>query len=615
MTCSHGESVRRSARRYAGILLSATMFTPLALPVAAQSDQAAGNLYMEEIIVTTMRREQRLQEVGGSVSAFTAGAIERMNIESVEEIAMRTPNFTKTEFNIAQPRLFIRGIGSTDDGAAQDNSVAVFLDDIYLSRGAAQAFELFDIERVEVLRGPQGTLYGKNVVGGVMNVITAKPSQEFAAKGELSFGNYDAITAKAMLNGGLTETLSARVSAVVQDRDGYARNIVTGEDLEDRQFFGIRGQLRWQPNENIDVILAADYSDHEDNGLSRKGQGPFGPTPFGTVTAVQTTTDPRESESPRESFQMRELWGVSARLDAEIGIGTLTSLTAYRESDVNLSDAFTGIGSPPFPVLDTANIEIEKAEQFSQEVRLAFQPFDWLNTIAGVYYLNEDVNRTEIADLESVLGTLLPDVLGSLTGTSGSFQLATNESLGFFVNATIDFADQFSAVIGGRYSKDWKDINTGVESLRDVGCCIAAPPTEEFDISAKESWDAFTPSFTLQYAASEDINFYGTVSRGFKSGGFQGQAPTGSAAETPFNPEFAWNYELGAKTDWFDRRLTFNISLFYTEYSDLQVRQNSTRPGETIPILRITNAADAEVKGVEIEWSATPIPELMVWGS
>jgi len=582
-------------------------------PLAAQVAEEPNVL--EEVTVTALRREESIQDVAGAVTAFSSDAIDRMHIVTVEDIALRTPNFTMSEFNIAQPRLFIRGIGSTDDGAAQDNSVAVFLDEVYLARGGAQAFQLFDLERIEVLRGPQGTLYGKNVVGGVVNVITAKPQQEFAARGELSYGNYSKLQAKGMINGGVSDQVAVRVSFIAEDRDGYAENIVTGKEMEDRQFYAIRGQLLWEPSEKVSVLIAADHSDHKDNGLSRKGEGPFGPTPFGTVTAVLSSTDPRESESPRYPYQRRELSGISANISWETGIGDLTSITAYRESDVDLMDAFTGIGSPPYIVLDTANTEIETADQFSQEFRLAIESSDKLNTILGVYYLDESVDRTEISDLESVIGTLLPDALGSLTGSSASYQLADNSSLGVFASVTYDFSDRLSTTIGGRYTWEEKDIHTSVVSLRDVGCCIAAPPTEEYDVTATEDWDAFTPSFALEYAFSDQVNSYLSISKGFKSGGFQGQAPTGDAAETPFDPEYAWNYELGLKSMLLGRRLMLNMAVFYTDYSDLQVRQNAARPGEVIPILRITNAASAEAKGIEVEWNASLARGFNIWGS
>ncbi len=328
--------------------LTCSLFALGSAPATAQVEEELAVL--EEVIVTALRKEESLQDVAGAVTAFSSGAIERMHIVSVEDIALKTPNFTMSAFNIAQPRLFIRGIGSLDDGAAQDNSVAVFLDEVYLARGGAQAFELYDLERVEVLRGPQGTLYGKNVVGGVVNVITAKPQREYAGKGELSYGNYNKLQAKGMVTGGMSEQVSGRLSFVAENRDGYADTILTGQELAAREFFAGRGQVLWEPSDEVSVLIAADYSDYEDNGLSRKGEGPFGPTPFGTVTAVLSSTNPRESESPRETFQRRELTGISTKVNWETGIGSLTSITAYRESDVDLLDAFTGIGSPPYIV-------------------------------------------------------------------------------------------------------------------------------------------------------------------------------------------------------------------------------------------------------------------------
>jgi iron complex outermembrane receptor protein len=484
-----------------------------------------------------------------------------------------------------------------------------------VARGAGQAFDFLDVERVEVLRGPQGTLYGKNVVGGLVNVISARPKDELGGKVQASYGNYDAVDLRGYVTGPLSERVSASIAGVVRDRSGFAKNIRLNRELEDLKTYGARAQVLWNASDDVDVLFAIDYNDYKDNGQSRKGEGPFTTPPFGSVTAVMTTRDPRESESPRATYQKRQVGGALARVDWKLGSGTLTSITAYRDSDVNLLDAFTGIGSPPYAVLDTANIEEENASQFSQEVRYAFDGIasDRLSGVIGAYYLDESVDRTETAVLESVIGRALPMALGSLTGTSASYQKADNTSTGVFASFNWAFTEQVSATLGGRYTKEEKDIRTQVRSLADIDAIIAAPPTEEYLITASESWNAFTPRVALQWRPSEAVNLYASYSTGFKSGGFQGQAPTGAAARTPFKPEKATSIELGVKTFLFDRKLSVNVAVHDTDYKDLQVRQNAARPGETIPILRITNAGKANAKGVEIELNARPVEALDLW--
>lgn len=599
----------------------------LAMPAQAQT--AAGSATAQDkvieedkqdgiavIVVTAQRREESLQDVPVSITALTSDAITSGAIRGVEEIAGRTPSFTMTAFNVAQPRLFIRGSGSTDDGAAQDNSVAVFMDDVYIARGSGQAFEFLDIERIEVLRGPQGTLYGKNVVGGLVNVISRRPAFRFEGAGEVSYGNYNALDLRGYVSGPVTDTLAASLSGVNRSRDGFARNIRLDRDLEDLEVFALRGQLLWTPSPNVDVLLSADYSNHSDNGQSRKGEGPFTTPLFGSVTNVQTTDNPRESESPRITYQDREIFGTLGRIDWRSDLGTLTSITAYRESEVSLGDAFTGIGSPPYPVLDTLNIEQEEANQFSQEVRFATDPFlnDRLTAIVGLYYLKENVDRTEIADLISAIGSAVP-ALGGLTGVSGSYQLATTESLGAFASATLDVTDRLGITAGIRYTHETKDVDTSVVSISDIDGIIAAPPTEEYAIAAKESWDGFTPRVALTYEVNPALNLYLSYAKGFKSGGFQGQAPTGAAASTPFDPEYAESWEAGVKGQLFNRRVTFALSAHNTNYEDLQVRQNAQRPGDPLPILRITNAGAARARGIELDINVKPVPWLTLWGS
>lgn len=589
-----------------------------AAPVAAQDapQQPAAENAVEDIIVTAQRRSQRLEEVPIAITAVTRETLEASAIRGIDEIAARAPSFTMTSMNVAQPRLYIRGAGSNEDGAAQDGSVAVFVDDVYVARGAGQAFEFLDIERVEVLRGPQGTLYGKNVVGGLINIISARPTAVFDAAGDLTLGNYGAIEARGYVSGPIGDTVSASLAVVSRQRDGYARNIRLDRDLEDLDLFAVRGQLRFQPTETLDILLSADYSSHSDNGTSRKGEGPFTTPPFGSVTAVQTSTNPRESESPRETYQDRDIFGFTARAEWRVGPGQFTSISAWRTSDVSLGDAFTGIGSPPYLVLDTLNMEDETAEQFSQEVRYAFDGlFDGrLTGVVGAYYLREEVDRTETADLISVIGAMVPS-LGGLTGISASYQEATTESLGLFASGTWSFTERLSATLGVRYTEETKDIHTAVVSLADTDAIIAAPPTEEYDIRASGTWDGVTPRLSIEYQASPTLNLYASYSEGFKSGGFQGQAPTGAAARSPFDPEIAKSYEIGVKGRVFGGVLGYSIAAFTTDYTDLQVRQNSQRPGEPLPILRITNAGAAEASGFEVEFNARPAGWLDIWGS
>lgn len=603
----------------AGACFSALMGLSV-LPGQAVAQTADGGsrqaTQIDDIIVTAQRRSQSLQEVPISITAVTREVLDDAAIRGVEEIAARAPSFTMTAFNIGQPRLYIRGAGSQDDGAAQDNSVAIFVDDVYVARGAGQAFEFLDIERVEVLRGPQGTLYGKNITGGLINIISARPQSEFDAAAEVSYGNYNAIDVRGFVTGPIADRLDGSLSVVRRTRDGFSRNIVRNEDLEDLDLFAVRGQLAYMASENLELRLAADYNRHHDNGQSRKGEGPFGATPFGSVTAVMSSTDPRESESPRKTFQNRSVGGIMGRADWAVGPGTLTSISAYRASSLDLGDAFTGIGSPPYAVLDTLNTELEEANQFSQEVRYAFDGLfgGRLLGVAGLYYLKETVDRTEIADLISVIGSRIPS-LGGLTGISASYQDAETASRGAFASANWKFTETLSATAGIRYTTEDKDIRTRVVSLADTDAIIAAPPSEAYDVSAAGSWDGWSPRVSLEWAPIPTLNFYVSYSEGFKSGGFQGQAPRAASARVPFNPEYAASTEIGAKGRLFDGRLGFALAAFSTDYTDLQVRQNSQLPSDPLPVLRITNAGEAKATGWEVELTAAPTEGLEMWAS
>ena len=581
-----------AARRLTPKLLPSVLLALSPVSVCAQDNA----MMIEEVIVTAQKRAQSMQSVPIAVTALSEEAMREANIFDVAGIAARTPGFSMGSFNAGQPQLFIRGIGSNDDGAGADSSVVTFIDEVYISRSAGTVFDLFDLERVEVLRGPQGTLYGKNAVGGAVNLVTTKPDENFYGRAEATVGNLDAVVLRGLVSGPLADNVFGKVSFSKRQRDGYVESIVIDEDLSEQDRWGVRGALRFVPNEDLDIQLMGDYNKSDENGNGRTLR------PEGDLYDAGLAVDPRGIKDYDKTYadeagqQDTEIWGVSARVDWLIAGGTFTSITAYRESEYDMVDDIGNWSLSIADIIDATTYVDESADQTSQEFRFAGTSFnDSLTWVLGMYYLKENTDRQEDTQV------FVAATAGTPLGISYSFQDNTTESYSVFGDFTYNITDALSITAGVRYTDEEKDI-------RQVGIApIAVGHTinEDYDVSAKQSWDATTPRVVLNYQLNDDIFLYASASEGFKSGGFAGTAPNALAAGTPYDQEDATAYEIGAKTEWLDNRLRLNIAVFSTDYTDLQVLQRVPAfPGDPLGIVITENAADATSEGVELEFTA-----------
>jgi iron complex outermembrane recepter protein len=595
-------------------------------PAQAASSDAANNqqMVLDEIVVTAQKRAESLQTVPLSVSAFTGNALESQAISSLGDLASRVPSLIYDERSGGQPRYYIRGIGNNLESGAVDEDVGVFIDGVYLARPEMTNNEFLDIERIEVLRGPQGTLFGRNVVGGAISFFTRRPSNELVASASATVGNYNQFDVRAYVSGPLTDTLSGKVAATATNRDGYFTNTTTGNDIEDEQFTGFRAALRWQPTTNLDILLQGDTS-------RRRGTGSWVYITF-TGPVFQGLPDENPYRGPRladEGTANVDNDGVNLNIDWESDVGTLTSITAYRRSKGDTGFAATGYPVRPLGDPDLANGSnvliyqqyVTDTNQFSQELRLASpaeRRFSWL---LGLYYFNTDVfydnqNLYQFNDFG-------PDgVRGTFSGTSDT----KANAYAAFANAKFNITERLSLQGGLRYSRDSKSttITTGGTPFFSTTDDPANPftvngvPVPNYTVSARKSWDAWTPAASLNWQATKDHFLYATVSRGFKSGGFQNGSRNieAAAAQIPFNPEFAWNYEIGLKSEWFDRTLRFNLSAFHIDYTDLQlIVVSSVLPPPSFPQEFIANAGQAVSEGIEAEINWIPAKGLSLFGS
>ena len=599
------------------------------LTLLPASIAAAQQSQLEEVIVTSTYREESLQEIPIAVTVLSGDLMADEDIFDLTGISVNTPNFSFTEFAPGQTIPVMRGIGSADDGAGLDNSIAIFLDGVYIGRGAGNNFEMFDLERVEVVRGPQGTLFGRNAIGGAVVIKTSKPSDEFEGKVALTAGNYGTIRAQGYVTGPLGDGVSGKLVASSRQHDGYVDNVVLGTELQDEDTMSLRGQLLWT-GDNSEWLLSADYAEDERADMGR--------TPIVDNAPLQAILEangvrggargtPRKNAAPYDGYSEREMGGVSLQGDIQFDSGTLTSITAFRTVDTSWQMQSVGaglgaIGAPFDEVIDDIN---ESVDTFSQEFRWTSNIEGPLSYTAGVYLFMEDTDRTEIFRTTAAGeydGFRVTDV-GSQSIFGNDYAETANEttSLAVFAHADYELTDRLTVSAGLRYTQDKKDynatsVNCGMVAAGDpslagtkfenwapcggVGASGLSIIAETFEVSPDDSWSDVSPKLSIKYAMSDTTMVYASWAKGFKSGGFAGSQGVEAVASDPVDQETAYNYEIGLKSDLTDS-LRINATAFYMNYEDLQVVRFGPVPGSPFGTFVTTNLGSADIQGFELE--------------
>lgn len=583
--------------------------------VGQESDAGPQTGSIADIVVTAQRRSESLSTVPISVTAINGETLREARIQSLFDVALRTPNFSQTSQRKGSPGLFIRGIGSTEDAAGGDRSVGVFIDDVYIGRSGATSISFFDVERVEVLRGPQGTLYGRNVVGGALNVTTARPTFDFDYGGEATYGNYDLKEINGFVNVPFSAISALRVAVTHSDHDGYALNAFTGHRVDAENTTAGRASFRVTPADNFEILIRANVERTRDFGLPR-AVSPCGPLvclprfnqpDFGNIPLE---TDPRRVQNQHDGFFHRDSWGTSLKMDWDTGIGKITSISAVQSNDVK-QQAENG-GVPDVLRFKSLTNLSEDAFQFSQELRLATPLADNLDWTLGAYYYDEEVTRHDNTDRCLSTNYRTPCAASSLDYA----QKVKSQSLATYSELEFRPSEAFTIIVGARYTHDSKDANLAAINLGGpIPASASRQPFGPFDLS--KSWNAFTPRVVVRYTIPQLGMIYATVSRGYKAGGYQGEANNAASIVVPYNPEHVTNYEVGSKLQFFDRHALLNFSAFIMKYDDLQVAQRfQTDPNDPTSIVNATaNAAKATIKGFEGELTVRPFPFLELWGS
>lgn len=587
------------------LLVGACLLAISSQPAFAQEQVAESNdTAVEDIVVTAQRRSERVQDIPVAISAFGGEAMERAGIASLENIAPRVPSFYFGSFGAARPQLYIRGIGTRSFDPGSESSVGVFADDVYLGRSSGSFGAMKDIDRVEVLRGPQGTLYGRNTIGGAINVISKAPSDELTGNFEAGASNFKGFNLFAAVGGPIAgDKVMFRAAAWREEREGYVTNLRTGNKFQGIENTGARLHLTIAPSDPLKIDLTAEFM--EDGNKAAFGgfsQGTFGVPGSvffrGSGTAV-TTSDLRQGTLSFDPFLDREVRSYIGRIEYDAGAATITSISALRELDITDGRDLEGSS---LDILDQSSIESSK--QFTQEFRVASTPHgalsanglvDWI--VGGFYYHDSSDRRDSFhvginSAVRAAAGAPATDVAISDYGI---------ESYAIFGQATFHLTEALDVTLGGRYSHDSKRaIQSGTTT--DAAPIIAAA----FTTTNRATYSSFDPRIVLSYKVTPDANVYASFSTGFKSGGFQYVPFSRGQADVLFAPEDIKAYEIGFKTEWLDRALRVNGAGFYYDYKNLQISRIILPAGSAAPVSLISNAASSTVKGIDLEITARP---------
>ncbi|MEH6665986.1 MAG: TonB-dependent receptor, partial [Brevundimonas sp.] len=479
-------------RRLAGASTAALAIAGgFAAPALAQQTEPAapGAVMLEEVIVTAQRREQSLQEVPIAVTAFSEEMLERTAATGIQDVAGKAPGVTLTQFNIGEPQVFIRGVGTTSDSAATDPSIGVSIDEVSIGRAGASALAFMDVQRVEILRGPQGTLYGRNASGGALNVYTNRP--DFAPYGQLTarYGSFNEIGLEGVFNGEIGEDTAGRIAFRYSSNDGYAENVLTGDDLHGGTSIGMRGQILRNAGDWT-FLAGFDGSMEEMDGQARIPViVATTPAPFvAIINNLRDGLDVRETLNPDTTYQNRTNWGLTGRAEWQGDNFGFVSLTSYRDNDYDWRDNLGGLTFPDFPLRVDDRAE-EQADQLSQEFRFVSSPDAAINWVAGVYLFRETVTRTE----RFVVQTTLPIAPPSFGGDTTFFQDATNSSYAVFGQAAIPFADIWELTLGARWTHDEREVHqVAVDNdggLNPPPGIPLGPTGSPYDVSASTSFE------------------------------------------------------------------------------------------------------------------------------
>lgn len=553
-------------------------------PTASDHDSAGRASVLAEIVVTAERREARLQDTPIAVSAFDADTIAALGTENSRSLMGLVPNLYMGRVSTAPSTQTygMRGLAQTDTIA--DPTVAVYVDDVYLARSIGAMADLPDVERIEVLRGPQGTLYGRNATGGAIKFVSADPSNEFRFETMLGAGNLGQREARALISGPIVnESIYGSIAAVHRRRDGYTYNVTADEHQNALDFTSVRGKLIFTPSEQLRVRLTGDFFADDSDTTVYTAVNP----PAGEVFDPYVTYENDGYRGGGPIVRLRQA-GLAADLSYELQPNlSFKSITAYRGFQGPYDNEDDGL-----PAIILATYSDYRQRQLTQEFQLNGE-YGALKFTSGLYYFREDYSLyiINMAVLNLGASPSIADANLVTTGYAGYGQL------------DYEVLDGLTLTAGARYTDETRDYdNTNYQAPDFV------PGTVNYVAHAEHGYDAFTPKLGIQYEWSPTFMVYGNYSKGFQAGGFAFRAAAATIAQQPYDPQFVTTWEAGIKSEWFARTLRANLAVFRNDISDMQLTAFKQEFNTSI----IQNAGKAVTRGVELELSAVPLEGLVL---
>ena len=563
---------------------------------------------IEEVVVTAQKREQNVQDVGIAISAVTGEQMRQLGYTNAQQVTALAPGVHTVQPNgEANYAIAMRGVAANDFTTNVESPVAIYLDEVYISQMSGSGFMLFDMERVELLRGPQGTLYGRNATGGLAHFVTVKPSREMDGYAQLTLGSYDQVKFEGAVGGGLAEGISARVSVATHDNNGYVKNRLLDERLNNANEWTGRVQVLFEPTDSFDALLNYRRSEQDiDTGffehVSANVSGVLTPNEVNEVLGyIDNDGDVYEGDYDRDGHNDLVTEGFTATLNWDFDNFTLTSITDYSTVTRDYIEDSDASPVPLFNFFLTTD-----AEQFSQEVRVngSTDNMDW---VAGVYYLDLSVDDSNGAETDPFIDPAgdTPDI----SGLDNPYETNT-ESWSVFGQVERQLSDNLTGILGARWIRDEKDHTFAVNVVDFIPGTVQRNGNPNILAqlalyNGEREDDEFSVRAALNYDLSEDVMIYGSWNRGVKGGGYNSPVfplnpPLGyDDATMSYDPEQLDAFEVGFKSRLADGLAIFNGAAYYYDYKDYQAFQ-------IIGLDTITTNANAESYGFELELQTTP---------
>lgn len=583
--------------------------------ILAEANDEGVRQGIDEIIVTAQRRQASLQDTDIAISAFTETAIKDMGITSYGDMGDFVPNMmTHETVGTAGTAVNIRGMKNAETLITYEPKVAVYLDGVLLGKNTGSAFDILDLERVEVLRGPQGTLYGRNTVGGAINLITKKPTDDISGSLSLTLGSYDQKDIKGTVNvpligkngvfaAGGNSTLNLRATWASMERDGYWTNSGPSGDrkLGDRNRDAAYVQLLWSPSTRFSLLYAFDMTDANETGTPRPAtfvRDSFIPAVPYLQEMAKNLADDNDFKANFDFPHVQNLDVKGHSLTADFDLNdrlTLVSITGYREAQNEMWSDSDGT-----PLSIRGNTQTSEHEMITEELRLVGSGFgDDLKYVVGLFYMHENGDVLH--------GSMLPTTTDI---TTADFK---NDVGAIFVEGTYNVTDRLSLTLGARYTEEHRSMSKQVYAF--AGGPWRHPKETDLPImdfqGDRTTWRDVSGTVSLSYQWTDDLMTYAKVAKAFASGGFNARAPNETAFNRPFDEETLISYELGLKSTWFDNRVLVNASVFHNDYQDLQVNQFDPVSAAN----NLSNAGDATIDGFELEVQAQVTDRFQIGGS